>query len=161
MKSTTVWLGVCPGSQLLRQTGIKRPLAMAVGQTLLCRQLEHSLLKIGDLRLSALEQIAQQTPFRRGFRVQWKVDPANLHIFFFLQAFNTNCTEITPGSDEVSEDLKDYIIVDHRCPTERVGVIARMPPLEGQRKPAKSTPQKLASSYWWPQQSVLLSSFNN
>ncbi|MFT6010868.1 MAG: hypothetical protein ACI96P_001100 [Candidatus Azotimanducaceae bacterium] len=65
------------------------------------------LLKIGNLSFATPEQISYETTFCGRFRVQREIDPADRHVLFFLQAFNTNCTEITPGSREVREHLND------------------------------------------------------
>jgi hypothetical protein len=49
--------------------------------------------------------------------MQGKIDPADFYVFFGLQAFNTNCTEITPGSDEVGKDLNNQFFCKHRAPS--------------------------------------------
>jgi hypothetical protein len=84
---------------------------LPIGQTLLSGQLGHALLELSNLGLAALEQITQRATLLGRFRVQGKIDPADFYVFFGLQAFNTNCTEITPGSDEVGKDLNnDWIL---------------------------------------------------
>jgi hypothetical protein len=74
------------------------------------------LLELSNLSLTAFKQISQGPTLLGRFRMQGEIDPANLDVFFGLQAFNTNCTEITPGSDEVGKNLNNQFIFQHRAP---------------------------------------------
>jgi hypothetical protein len=37
--------------------------------------------------------------------MQGEMNPAGLYIMFLFELFNTNCTEVAPGSDVVRKDL--------------------------------------------------------
>ena len=47
--------------------------------------------------------------------MQWKVDPTSLHVMFPFELFNTNCTEVTPGSNIVRKNLDQNLISIFIC----------------------------------------------